>query len=78
MSSSYGKDLAERVIATGLGGFVGGVGVDSFGVADLSTLDSAALAGVVAVLSLVKGIVATWAAERDSASLVSLRKGPRD
>lgn len=74
----YVKDLGERVLSTAVGGFVGGISVDAAGVADLSTLDSAGLAAAVAVLSLVKGIVAKWAADPESASLVSLSRGTRN
>lgn len=69
----YLRDLAERVIATFLAAFLGtlvaGGWFDVQHIRDLSAVQAAALAGVAAVLSLVKGLVAQWVSNRDSASL---------
>jgi hypothetical protein len=52
--SPYLKDLGERVATTFAFAFL-----SVFSVSDLSTFKSAAIAGAAAVLSLVKGLVAT-------------------
>jgi len=69
----YVRDLAERVVATFLTAFLGalvtGGWFDVAHVRDLSAVQAAALAGVAAVLSLIKGLVAKFVADRDSASL---------
>lgn len=69
-ASTYGRDLAERVIATFLQAFVGGlVLTQPF---DLGMWQAAAVAGVAAAASLVKGLVARW---RDVTNSASLAKG---
>jgi len=72
--SIYLRDLAERVIVTFVGAFVATlIAGDWFtiaGVQDVSTLGAAGLAGAAAVLSLIKGVVATAVGAKDSASLV--------
>ena len=62
--SQYVKDLAERVIATFLGAFIA-----VFSVSDLSSAKAAALAGVAAVLALVKGLIASKVGTEGTASL---------
>lgn len=62
--SDYWKDLAERVIATFLGAFIA-----VFSVSDLSSAKAAALAGVAAVLALVKGLIASKVGTEGTASL---------
>jgi hypothetical protein len=72
-TGTYLRDLAERVITTFLTAFSGALitgGVfDVAGVRDVSAYQAAGLAGVAAVLSLVKGLVAKWVSNRESASL---------
>ncbi len=67
------KDLFERVIMTFLQAFLGALiagGVfDVTGVREVSAYEAAALAGVAAVLALIKGLVAKWVSNRQSASL---------
>lgn len=69
--SQYVKDLLERVVMTFLQAFVGAlvIAVPDGGIS-LSTAQAAALAGVAAVLSLVKGLLAKGVTEPDNASLV--------
>lgn len=59
-------DTAERALATGLEVFLA-----QLVVADLSTLEGAALAGVGAALSVIKAAIATRIGSADSASLVA-------
>lgn len=71
-SAAYARDLVERVLAT----FVATVGalLVAAGPADLLTLDfwkATAVAGVAAVLSLVKGLAARALGNKNSASTVS-------
>lgn len=70
---TYLWDLAERVAATfGVafgGSLVAGNWFSVEGVQDLSVPQVAALAGVTAVLSLLKGVVARAVGDRNSASL---------
>ncbi|MGW0938884.1 hypothetical protein [Streptomyces sp. NPDC002666] len=66
-AKTYARDLAERVIATFLQAFVGGlVLTQPF---DVSMWQAAAVAGVAAAASLVKGLVARWRDVTNSASL---------
>ncbi|MFC8171218.1 hypothetical protein [Streptomyces sp. NPDC057325] len=67
---TYGRDLAERVVATGLQAGIGAVVVTK--PFDLSMWEAAGLAGIAASLSLVKGIAARW---RDVTNSASLAKG---
>jgi hypothetical protein len=71
-ATRYARDLAERVLWTFLQAFAaaliaGGV-LDVANVRDVSAWQAAALGGVAAVLSLVKGLVAKFAGQSDSAS----------
>lgn len=63
----YARDLLERVAATFLQGFVGGLVLTEM--ADQDMWKAAAAGGVAAALSLVKGIVAKKVGNSDSASL---------
>lgn len=69
----YVRDLIERVVATFVTAFLGvlvtGGVFDVSHLRDASAWQAAGLAGVAAVLSLVKGIVAKFVGDRDSASL---------
>lgn len=68
--ATYGRDLAERVVATFLQAFVGGlVLTQPF---DIGMWQAAGVAGVAAATSLVKGLVARW---RDVTNSASLAKG---
>lgn len=69
-ASTYARDLAERVVATFLQAFVGGLVLTS--PFDISMWQAAAVGGVGAALALVKGIVARW---RDVTNSASLAKG---
>ncbi|MFE4649272.1 hypothetical protein [Streptomyces sp. NPDC056707] len=69
-AKTYGRDLAERVVSTGLQAFVGGlVLTQPF---DLGMWQNAGIAGVAAAGALVKGLVARW---RDVTNSASLAKG---
>jgi hypothetical protein len=71
--SRYVKDLVERIVSsfvlTFLGALTAGGWFDIGQITDLSIPRKAALAGIVAVLSLIKGLVAKFVADRNSASL---------
>lgn len=74
-ATRYVRDLIERVLWTFAQAFAGalitgGVLDGISGVADITGWQAAALAGIAAVISLVKGLVAKFAVspERDSAS----------
>ncbi|MFB8101359.1 hypothetical protein ACFC3O_00730 [Streptomyces sp. NPDC056007] len=66
-AATYGRDLAERVVSTGLEAFVGALVLTA--PFDLSMWHNAALAGTAAGGALLKGIVARWRAVAHSASL---------
>lgn len=69
-AATYGRDLAERVVSTGLQAFVGGlVLTQPF---DLGMWQNAGIAGVAAAGALVKGLIARW---RDVTNSASLAKG---
>lgn len=69
-AATYGRDLAERVLSTFLQSFIGALIVTQ--PLDLGMWRTAALAGVAAAVSLVKGLVARW---RDVTNSASLAKG---
>ncbi|MEV7959290.1 hypothetical protein ACIO6T_41470 [Streptomyces sp. NPDC087532] len=69
-AKTYARDLAERVLSTGLQAFVGGlVLTQPF---DLSMWHNAGIAGIAAGGSLLKGLLARW---RDVTNSASLAKG---
>ena len=68
--AAYGRDLAERVVATFLQAFVGGLVLTT--PFDIGMWQAAGVAGVAAATSLVKGLVARW---RDVTNSASLAKG---
>ena len=66
-AATYARDLAERVLATFLQAFVGGlVLTQPF---DLGMWQAAGVAGVAAAASLLKGLAARWRDVTNSASL---------
>jgi len=71
--ATYIRDLVERVastfVITFLGTLVTGGWFDIAHIRDTSALQAAGLAAIAAVLSLIKGLVAKFVANRDSASL---------
>ncbi len=67
---SYWKDLGERVAVTFVEAFVGAAVItDVADLTDHTMWTNAAMAGVAAVVSLVKGLVARHRGLEDSASL---------
>jgi hypothetical protein len=68
--SKFFVDLAERVVATYLEAFLGLVIASAItdGVIDLSVVQSAAVAALPAGLAVVKGALARWRGDPDSAS----------
>lgn len=69
----YARDLVERVVWTFLQALVGalitgGVLDGVAGVADITGWQAAGLAGVAAVISLIKGLAAKFVGRSDSAS----------
>ncbi|MEU4502671.1 hypothetical protein [Streptomyces sp. NPDC024089] len=69
-AKTYARDLAERVLATFLQAFVGGLVLTA--PLDLAMWQAAAVAGVAAAGSLLKGLLARW---RDVTNSASLAKG---
>lgn len=69
-ASAYGRDLLERVLATFLQAFIGGVVVTT--PLDGSMWYAALAGGVGSVLALGKGLIARW---RDVTNSASLAKG---
>ncbi len=65
----YARDLAERVVATFVQAFIAALSLQAV-LGDVDALRSAGIAGVAAVLSLLKGLVAKGVGDSDSASLV--------
>lgn len=69
-ATTYARDLAERVLATFLQAFIGGlVLTQPF---DIGMWQAAGVAGVAAAASLIKGLAARW---RDVTNSASLAKG---
>ncbi|MGX9921798.1 hypothetical protein ACWIG4_18310 [Streptomyces sp. NPDC002248] len=66
-TGAYARDLAERVVSTGLQAGLGAVVVTR--PFDLSMWEAAGLAGIAASLSLVKGLAARLRDVKNSASL---------
>lgn len=70
--ATYVRDLVERVAATFvqafLGALVAGNWFDVSHIRDLSIVQTAGVSGIVAVLSLIKGLVAKGISNRNSAS----------
>lgn len=69
-ASTYGRDLAERVVWTFLGGTAAVVAAS--GPADMfhaSFWQAVGVGGLAAVVSLIKGGVARWRGAKNSASL---------
>lgn len=64
---AYAKDLAERVFATAVQAFVAALVLTS--PLDLDMWKSAALAGVAAGFAVVKGVIASFRGDKNSASL---------
>ncbi|MFE5090593.1 hypothetical protein ACFRCI_09350 [Streptomyces sp. NPDC056638] len=69
-AKTYARDLAERVLSTFLQAFVGALVLTQ--PLDLRMWQAAAVAGVAAAGSLLKGFVARW---RDVTNSASLAKG---
>lgn len=67
---TYARDLAERIVATFLQAFVGGLVLTT--PFDIGMWQAAGVAGVAAAGSLVKGLIARW---RDVTHSASLAKG---
>ncbi len=65
--TTYARDLAERVVVTFLQAFIGALVLTT--PFDLGMWQSAAMGGVAAALSLVKGLVARVRSVTNSASL---------
>ncbi|MDT0409962.1 MULTISPECIES: hypothetical protein [Streptomyces] len=65
--AAYARDLAERVVSTGLQAGLGAVVVTR--PFDLSMWEAAGIAGIAASLSLVKGLAARLRDVKNSASL---------
>jgi len=72
-AATYAKDLAERVAATFAEAFAGTLVAGGWfqidQITNLSVPKKAAVAGIVAVLAVLKGIVAKAVSRKDSASL---------
>lgn len=69
-AGAYGRDLAERVVWTFLGGTT--AVITAAGPADMfhaSLWQAVGTGGIAAVVSLVKGLAARWRDVRNSASL---------
>ena len=72
MTKRYIRDLVERVASTFAQAFIGQLLLSLLsvgGVVDFSTLKKAGIAGAIAVLSLVKGLLARGVGDENSASL---------
>jgi hypothetical protein len=69
-AKTYARDLLERVTATFLQAFVGGLVLTA--PFDIAMWQAAAVAGVAAAGALLKGLVARW---RDVANSASLARG---
>jgi hypothetical protein len=72
-AATYIRDLVERVVFTFLQAFgaalVAGGWFDVAHLRDLSIVQSAGLAGIAAVLAVIKGVIAKAVGNKESASL---------
>ncbi|WP_327703649.1 hypothetical protein OG530_19355 [Streptomyces decoyicus] len=68
-AGTYARDLVERIISTFLQGLIGGIVISA--PLDLPMWHAAVIAGVAAVLALIKGIAARWTAVKNSASFAA-------
>ena len=72
-AGTYARDLAERVFFTFVQAFgaalVAGGWFDIAQIRDLSIVQKAAVAGIAAVLAVIKGLIAKAVSRPDSASL---------
>ncbi|MFD7101944.1 hypothetical protein [Streptomyces celluloflavus] len=66
-AGTFGRDLVERILATFLQAFIGGIAVTQ--PLDGSMWYAALAGGVAAALSLVKGLMARFSDVKNSASL---------
>lgn len=66
-AKTYARDLVERVLATFLQAFIGGLVLTQ--PLDLGMWQAAAVGGVAAAASLLKGLIARWRDVTNSASL---------
>ncbi|MFE6050538.1 holin [Kitasatospora sp. NPDC056446] len=64
-------DLVERTVATYAVAFLGLLLADRFDLASLGALKAAAVAALPAALTVVKGAVATFVGDPDSAALLA-------
>ncbi len=70
MNALFLKDLAERVVASFAGGVLASLGVvDQLNLADANWSLAFGLGGGAAVVSLLKGVIAKFTGDTDSASL---------
>jgi hypothetical protein len=68
-SARFWRDLTERVVSSAAGGALAAMGIDAFGKAhDINPSHLLIGAGVAALVSLLKGIVASTTGNKDSAS----------
>jgi hypothetical protein len=70
-TTKFWKDLGERAIASAAGGALAAMGIDAFGTAhDLNPTHILIGTGIAALVSVLKGIVASQKGDPSSASLV--------
>lgn len=74
MDKKYLLDLGERILFTFLAAFVSVLVADGLGTVNLTLLKAAALAGLAAVATLVKGLVAKYVNNPDSAGFTDVRE----
>lgn len=65
----YWRDLSERVLASFAGGVLATLPVGAFNVVDIPWTASLGIGAGAAVVSLLKGVVAKWTGDPNSAGL---------
>jgi hypothetical protein len=70
MSKAFVLDLAERVVFSFLGAAIATLAAAGVDLTHLSAWQSAGVAGLAAAVSLIKGVLAQYVGDRDSASAV--------
>lgn len=63
------KDIAERVVASALGGYVGVLGLDVTSIISAEQTTAIAVGLAAAIISVIKGVIAKAVGNKESASL---------
>lgn len=65
----FAVDIVERVVTSALGGYVGMLGLDVTSIVDSNQVTVIAVGVATAIISLVKGLIAKFVGNKQSASM---------